>query len=86
MALPELAVTERESNSSTICWSSIARSFIDCNRWSGFFDRQRLISRRSSAGTSGLIASTGCGLSCTILCIVSKVESAWNGHVRVAAS
>ena len=44
-------LTESASYSSTISRSSIARSFIDCTRWSGLLARQRRTSRRSSAGT-----------------------------------
>ncbi len=59
---PEVAVTDSVSNSSTISRNSMARSLIDCSRWSGLFTRQRLIKRRSSAGTSGLTSSIGVGL------------------------
>ena len=82
----ELALAESESYSSAISRSSIARSLTDCTRWSGLFARQRLTSRRSSAGTLSLISSTGTGFSLRILCIVSMPVSAANGFLRVAAS
>ena len=82
----ELAEAESVSYSSTISRSSSARSLIDWTRWSGLFARQRLIRRRSSAGTLSLISSTGTGFSLRILCIVSMPVSAANGLRRVAAS
>ena len=82
----ELALAESESYSSTISRSSIARSFIDCTRWSGLLARQRRMRRRSSAGTLALSSSTGTGFSLRILCIVSMPVSAAKGFLRVAAS
>ena len=84
--LPELAEAESESYSSTISRSSIARSFMDCSRWSGLLARQRRINRRSSAGACGLSSSTGLGFSWRILCMVSTPVSAANGRWCVAAS
>ncbi len=84
--LAELAEAESVSYSSTISRSSIARSLIDCTRWSGLLARQRRMSRRSSAGTLSLISSTGTGFSLRILCIVSMPVSAAKGFRRVAAS
>ena len=84
--LPELAEAESASYSSTISRSSIARSFIDWSRCSGFLARQRRIRRLSSAGTLGFSSSTGVGVSWMIRCIVSKPLSAAKGRCRVAAS
>ena len=86
MCVVELALAESESYSSAISRSSIARSLIDCTRWSGLLARQRLTRRRSSAGTLSLSSSTGTGFSLRILCIVSMPVSAAKGFLRVAAS
>ena len=85
-AIAELADAESVSYSSTISRSSIARSLIDCTRWSGLLARQRRMSRRSSAGTAAFSSSTGTGFSLRILCIVSMPVSAAKGFRRVAAS
>ena len=65
---------------------SRARSFVDANRSSGSFARQRSTIQRTGAGTRGFAWPTGTGSSRMIAVSVSAPVFRWNARCPVASS